>query len=343
MELGIGAQLARAVFAREYQTVVELLEHPDIDLDTRHGVGEFTVLISAASMGYTEICELLLEHPGTDINAQSKKGAVALSRALFRNHVPVIKLLLAHPDIDLDTRRGCNGFTELMRVASRGHAEICKLLLGHPDTNINAQSKHGVVALSCAIHGNHLPVIKLLLEHPNIDPNLGSNPCTPLILAMKLQHNAVIELVLSHGDIDPNLIDIEGKTALMEAACMNYAEMLKFLLTHKDIEVDLKDNDGNTALHHAAIKDYGYTCIPLLEKLAIVPPDLSVYSPPIAKLLKSWRTFYPRWNRLGTSMLFPADFNTVAFQWLLCCKRLKLCKDLQYLILEYIAETWKYQ
>ena len=51
----------------------------------------------------------------------------------------------------------------------------------------------------------------------------------------------------------------------------------------------------------------------------------------------------PSWNRFNnTHVLYPVEFNRDAFQWLLVNKRLKLCsKDVQYLIVEAIAEIYK--
>jgi hypothetical protein len=60
------------------------------------------------------------------------------------------------------------------------------------------------------------------------------------------------------------------------------------------------------------------------------------------RVLYNWTMYLPRWNRFVTHKYYPGEFTKVALHWLLCCKRLKVfCKDLQYLILEYIAENWK--
>jgi len=49
------------------------------------------------------------------------------------------------------------------------------------------------------------------------------------------------------------------------------------------------------------------------------------------------------WKRYLTKQrkFFPNSLKKILFAWLLCCKRLPLCKDLRYMICDYIVENWK--
>lgn len=47
--------------------------------------------------------------------------------------------------------------------------DCVKLLLEHPDIDVNAKDHDNVTALYRAIHGGFTECVKLLLKHPNID------------------------------------------------------------------------------------------------------------------------------------------------------------------------------
>ena len=58
----------------------------------------------------------------------------------------------------------------------------------------------------------------------------------------------------------------------------------------------------------------------------------------LAKILVNWKTYLPKWNRYTTAKYYNPEFNEIAFAWL---SSSKLPKDLQYLVVEKMAEKWK--
>jgi hypothetical protein len=84
----------------------------EVNAQDIHG---WTALSSAATHGYDDIVDLLLQHPDTDINVQDKHGWTALTRAVDGGHAHVVRRLLRNIDIDVGASRvGEVGFWDSM-------------------------------------------------------------------------------------------------------------------------------------------------------------------------------------------------------------------------------------
>ena len=94
----------------------------------------------AAYLGHVRIVELLLKVDGQDPNIVYHRGEHALGYAT-RSTSPrrdcVVRLLLNHPDIDVNRRNDLEGRTALFHTARDGpYLEVAKLLLEREDTDI---------------------------------------------------------------------------------------------------------------------------------------------------------------------------------------------------------------
>ena len=101
-------------------------------------------------------------------------------------------------------------------AARHGHLDIVKLLLQHPDIDVNLQDKDDCTALMIAIIGGNKDIVELLLKYENIEKhkkinvNLpGPDDCTALILAVEannVEENKLemVKLLLEHPGIDIN-------------------------------------------------------------------------------------------------------------------------------------------
>ncbi|KAH6909555.1 hypothetical protein BKA70DRAFT_1425974 [Coprinopsis sp. MPI-PUGE-AT-0042] len=95
--------------------------------------------------------------------------------------------------------------TPLFLASKRGHDEAVKLLLAHPEIDVNPQNHDGDTALvgACA-EGQEAPV-KLLLAHPNVDVNLSANDgTTAIIIASGDGFEALVDHLLRHPHTDAN-------------------------------------------------------------------------------------------------------------------------------------------
>lgn len=232
-----------------------------------------------------------------------------LINACRSSSVYVVKWILDNKDININTKDQ-KGWTALMHAAYEDSNEIVLLLLDCLDVNVNHQSLDGDTALIQSVYWNSFNVVVLLL---------------------------------SHKDVDVNLKKLNGDTALIMAVKTSRVANVERLLNHNNIKIDIQNNAGYTALA-AAIKCCNVKIIKLLLTYgATIPNPLSCHHKDIRQLLENWRTYLPRWNRFRSYNYYPTEFNRIAFAWLLCCKRLKVFpKDIRYLMIEYVAEAWKY-
>ncbi len=70
--------------------------------DPRTDVNKENPLMLALKRGHVEICRLLIEDPRTDVNMPNTMGATPLFAAAYSGSVPLLRALLAHPQIVID-------------------------------------------------------------------------------------------------------------------------------------------------------------------------------------------------------------------------------------------------
>ena len=253
-----------------------LLQRPEIDINHYGGI---TALWKAAKCGHTdghtEVVQLLLEHPKTNIT----KGTVAdindkiVSAMFYRNitnldlseevlvaaflgNLTEVSFLLQNNESILNTYDSFHR-TPLFWASTRGHTEVAKFLLSQNNILVNARrSNIGTTALHQAGKHGHTGVVKLLLDHPRILVNVGrsSDGANALFQASRYGHSDVVNILLEHPTIDVNYATFDRKTSLMAASKYGNADVVKKLLSLVNIDVNHATFDGITTLIYAVIK-----------------------------------------------------------------------------------------
>ena len=101
------------------------------DPNTIDGEWRRSCLMEAAGRGHTGVVELLLAHPGIDINAVNSGNMTALHGACMYGWKDVGVRLLAHPRVNLNIRDGMDGMTPIMMAARGGHSvETVRVMAG---------------------------------------------------------------------------------------------------------------------------------------------------------------------------------------------------------------------
>ena len=92
-----------------------------------------------------------------------------------------------HPRARPQPQRTPAGETALHIAAFWNVVPVVKRLLAHPNVNVNVMASKGATPLHVACHRGHSAVIILLLRHPSTAVNVGwTVSCfTPLFLAVK--------------------------------------------------------------------------------------------------------------------------------------------------------------
>ena len=76
-----------------------------------------------------------------DVNAADGDGWTALHIAVHSQHLDLTRLLLEHPDIDVNARNRWKS-TPLMLAASGGNLDIVESLLRNPKTMVDLQAEY---------------------------------------------------------------------------------------------------------------------------------------------------------------------------------------------------------
>lgn len=249
----------------------------------------------------------------------------------------------------LKKQKVCNAF---IHSCVFGRLVAVQQFLKDSSIDVNASNDFGQTGLHLAASQSRVKVVGLLLEHSKINVNVENihTGGTALTDAAWNGRVKVIKLLLAHPEIDLDPIDRGYESpgnALHLAAENNHLQVVKLLLAHPKIKVNHNHKDILSALERVA-----YTgCVEIMKLLlahgAAVPNKIydKFYHENAFFILENWKTHLPKWSRFGrVASYYPKEFNQIAFQWLLVCKRLKprLVKDLRYLMLEYIAEVWKF-
>lgn len=114
------------------ELVSYLAAYPGINLNSRNG-HDSTPLREACTEGYEEIAVILLE-AGADVNLSNLHRVTPLIAAAEKGHVNIVKMLLAHPEIDVNLKV-INGSTALDYAQHNGHEECAELLKTHQSSN----------------------------------------------------------------------------------------------------------------------------------------------------------------------------------------------------------------
>ena len=232
--------------------VKQLLLDSDIDVNysLRNGGKSTFPLNIACGKQYLEIIKLLLAHPDIDINKCSVSRETPLSIACRNGYIDVVKLLVQHHSIMINTT--FTDKTPLFHACEHGFTDIVKLLLWQPDININKVDAFGYNCLHIATVNNHIKVVKLLLQQPNVVVNnVNEFGKTCLSIACELGFTNIVKLLLKHPKINVNLLATQGiasdkQSPLHIAFTHRHVETFKVLLKHDDVDVNLPSSNGMT-------------------------------------------------------------------------------------------------
>ncbi|KAJ5114892.1 hypothetical protein NUU61_000651 [Penicillium alfredii] len=160
--------------------------------DQMYGRGAFTI---AASSGRVDVVRFLLSWKPTNPNLREPwKQHTPLFVAAMNGQQEIVDVLVGNDRVDLEIP-DVYGTTPLGVAADRNHLGIVKKLLAGPRrANPNARDDNGQTPLFSAGFYGHLDIVRLLLEADGIDPQLGdSDGQTPMEVAAENGNYQVVE------------------------------------------------------------------------------------------------------------------------------------------------------
>ncbi|KAF4995239.1 hypothetical protein FGRMN_5270 [Fusarium graminum] len=213
--------------------------------------------ISAASAGFVDVAELLLDHGADEKAIETETGKSALHLAVENFDVTMVQALLIRR-IALDLRDE-NGQTPLHIAASINSADCLKLLV-KAGADLTLPRYDGTTAFSIAVDNNHERCIDILLSaHADTETSLGTSHRgygSLLDTALFRYKAGVVHQVLNRmTDRDMRLWNLSDKK-LSSLLCsdIQVISKLKFLFK-SGLDVDRYIGDDGTMLHYAVLRD----------------------------------------------------------------------------------------
>lgn len=240
--------------SRGYLDIVELLLESGAKTDLRGSHG-YTVAQFTASSGQdnTAVYELLIKNGADLVNGKDHDGRSILLIAAPRvKNLDLIDYFISK-GLDLNAT-DANGNGVFSYAAQGGNIHVLKALVDR-GVSTKANPKTNENAILFASRGargssNSLEVFNYL-EGLGINPNVTSTQgTTPIInLAASSQDVASFDYFIAKG-VQPNAADKQGVTALINAATRNKLAVVTYF-AEKSTDINHLDQEGRSALTHA--------------------------------------------------------------------------------------------
>ena len=266
-----------------FSLLLKQAKYIDVNISDINGK---TIAHLAANHFNGEYMKLLLERGDVDINRDDHEHKKPITYAVEKNSIPVIKLLLSYPSIDLSVEIDVKDGNNAMHYLSYIHDhQIIRRVMNKVDivNKINVLNKQHQTPLITSIMNNNLTYTDLLLSS-NADINIcDSNGENCLTLACSYDFVDILRTLLKYGNNNVNdknenfqtpiqtcalkqsnecalellkLPNIDISNTMHLAAKQGNSVLLKALLSYSSDSSNITsvDDNGSTALHLAAEK-----------------------------------------------------------------------------------------
>ncbi|KAG0136834.1 ankyrin repeat-containing domain protein [Tuber indicum] len=244
-----------------------------------------TPLCSVASDGNTSLVQLLLAHPGIDVNIVDSNGYTPLISAITRGNCEAVKLLLDDERTDINFPYRSEHQTPLYWAVAQERCAIVRLLLSDPrvrvntipEANINTMKYDLETLIGLAIHQQTGAVVPVPLDKNGFNIGArGAKHWAPARILIRTGGYSVVSFQFSRQNVRGlrNTAPTYGRTPLIEAAILVLDQIFQMLLDNTDIKANQTSAQCHTPVYHAKFIQRGATVHFLLadERVDICHP-----------------------------------------------------------------------
>lgn len=263
--------LSKACAYGNVNIVKTLLRQKDIDIHISGNLLLPTCRGSDKHEERAEIFKILLNLPNANFDVNEgdidRHTETPLMYACEENHTEIIKMLLKHPQIDINKlEEGYDNSAFTFACSNREQTlESIKLMLSYGETNKDAVDFSNRVPLDLV---RTKEIFQYLLEEKKI---YSANDIPDWAFMDTINQDAAVWLIEKYGDS----IDFNSGNYMspLQMACHEgYQQIVRVILNRKDIDVNCVSGNKNIAILEATWHNYSMPC----AKLLLERPELNL-------------------------------------------------------------------
>ena len=213
------------------------------------GGATWSGLTIAAWKDYRDLLDLLLSHPGIDVNLPTEPYYSEYTPLMFacsEGNYKIVRRLLQVPGINILFKDSTN-WTAQHGAAMAGYSKCLKELAKMPGVEWNCQDNEGRTPLYVALHNGNADCAEIILAKPGLDFTVKTSNGETLTEAAIFDEECA-EILAGVSGVDWNAKMSDGETPIMHCLKMNDYEMFEILVNSPLVDLNIKDDDGDTPI-----------------------------------------------------------------------------------------------
>ena len=233
----------------ESLSLIDQVEEPH-ELSDKYGA---TLLHLAATSGWLNIVQQLLDKYEFHPMCKSNNGATPLHDACYNGHLNVVQYLVTECKCD-PVCKGNSGILPLHSACQSGCLDVVQYLITECKCDPMCKDNAGFLPLHSACQYGCLDVVQYLINECKCDPMCKcNNGLIPLHLACKNGHLNVVQYLVTECKCDPTCKDNAGFLPLHSACQSGRLDVVQYLITECNCDPVCKNNCGALPLHLACL------------------------------------------------------------------------------------------
>ena len=246
-----GATLLHWAATRGWLNIVQqLLDKYDFHPMCKRNDGA-TPLPCACERGHLDVVQYLITECKSDPMCKTNDGATPVHAACYNGHLNVVQYLITECKCD-PMCKDHKGNTPLDSASRNGQFNVVKYLIIECKCDPMCKNNNGFFPLHSACQNGHLDVVRYLTTECNCDPTCKSNKdVTPLHSACQNGHLNVAQYLITMCKCDPMCTNHKGNTPLHSASRNGHLNVVQYLITECKCDPMCTNNKGLLPLHSA--------------------------------------------------------------------------------------------
>ena len=233
----------------ESLSLIDQVEEPHKLKDDKYGA---TLLHWAATRGWLNIVQQLLEKHEFRPMCKRNNGSTPLHLASYNGHLDVVQYLITECKCDPMCKRNDDS-TPLHLASDNGQLDVVQYLITNCKCNPMCKKNNDTTTLHFASYNGHLDVVQYLITDCECDPMCKkNNDTTPLHFASYNGHLDVVQYLISECKCDSMCKRNDDSTPLHLACDNGQLDVVQYLITNCKCNPMCKKNNDTTPLHFAS-------------------------------------------------------------------------------------------